>query len=194
MEKSQDCFSCTLDEFLEKLASGSATPGGGSAAALTGAMAAGLVSMVCNLTLGKDAYSEFENLNHDSLRKSQELIRDLKLCAENDIAAYNRVMSAFKIPKSQEDRSEKIQESYKNAVIPPEQTVENCLEVLKLARELINKSNRNASSDLYSAIFLAKAAISCAIENVEINLALIKDPEFLREKRSWLAELKGEIA
>ena len=193
MEKLQDCFNLTLNEFLEKLGSKSATPGGGSVAALTGAMSAALVSMVCNLTLGKESYSEFESLVSDSLSKSEKLIHDLKICAENDINAYNYVMSTFKLPKSPE-RTEKIQEAYKLAVNPPEETVKKCLEVIKLARNLINKSNKAAASDLYSAIFLAKSAILCALENVEINLALIKDIDYISEKRYWLANIKGEIA
>ena len=193
MEKLQDYFNYTLNDFLEKLASKSATPGGGSAAALTGAIAASLVSMVCNLTIGKENYSEFQDLNNESLRKSQELINDLKLCAQKDIDAYNSVMNAFKLPKSPE-RTQKIQEAYKSAVEPPELTVKKCLEIVKLARDLVNKSNKNAVSDLYSAIFLAKAGISCAIENVEINIALIKDSEFVLKKREWLASIQGEIA
>lgn len=191
MEKLQDCFDLSLNEFLDALSSDSATPGGGSAAALTGAMGAALVCMVCNLTIGREAYSEFEALVSYSLEKAESLQRDLKICALEDIAAYNNVMATFRLPKSPE-RTHAIQNAYKEAVNPPVKTINKALDVIRLAKNLIGKSNKNAASDLYSAIFLGKAAVDCAIENVEINLGLIKDEDYVTAKREWLEKVRRE--
>ena len=184
MEKLQDFFNLTLDEFLTKLASGSPTPGGGSTAALTGAMSAALVSMVCNLTIGREKYAQYEKEVTDARDKSLKLMQNLKQCAIDDINEYENVMACFKLPKS-EERTQKIQDAYKNAIVPPKNTVLNCIEVIDIAKSITDKVNKNALSDLYSAMFLARCAVLCADENININLRAIKDDDFVSLETVW---------
>ena len=187
MERSQDYFNLSVTDFLKKLSSESPTPGGGSAAAVAGAMGAALVSMVCNLSLGKGKYLEHENLIKTSLEKANLLLENLLQCARDDVNAYNEVMNAFKLPKdSTPDKNLKIENACKNAIIPPENTIKNCEEIIKLAKNLFGKSNKNASSDLNCAQVLAEAGIKSALENVKINLNFIGDENYIKQKNLWL--------
>ena len=167
MEKLQDFFKISLGDFLDTLASNSPTPGGGSTAALSGAMAAGLVSMVCNLTIGRAKYAQYEEIAKEALIKSEQLRKNLMQCVIDDINEYNNVMSAFK------------------AIEPPKNTVMYCGEVVNLAKDLIGKTNAAAVSDLYSAIYLARCGVLCADENITINLNAIKDSDFTNNERIW---------
>ena len=185
MEKLQDFFKISLGDFLDTLASNSPTPGGGSTAALSGAMAAGLVSMVCNLTIGRAKYAQYEEIAKEALIKSEQLRKNLMQCVIDDINEYNNVMSAFKISKEDPERSNKIQDAYKQAIEPPKNTVMYCGEVVNLAKDLIGKTNAAAVSDLYSAIYLARCGVLCADENITINLNAIKDSDFTNNERIW---------
>lgn len=182
-----------LKDFLEKLGSDAPTPGGGSAAALSGAMGAALVSMVCNLSLGRPKYAEFENLINKSLLKSNALIYKMLETMQDDINAYNGVMKTFKLPKSTDDeikaRRAALDEAYKRAIIPPENTANSCIEIMRMSRDLLNKSNKNAESDLTAAAVQAYAGLISALENVKINLASIERLD-LENKRLGLENKK----
>ena len=188
----------TLKGFLEKLGSDAPAPGGGSAAALSGAMGAALVSMVCNLTRGKEKYAEFEPLVLETVAKSDALTRTLMDCVQKDTTAFDGVIAALKMPKGSDAeksaRTEAIQKAYKTAILSPEETAEHCLTVMGLAKELLHKSNKNVASDLSVAALQAHAGLVSAIENVAINLPAIKDAEYVAQRRAWIERVEREGA
>ena len=188
----------TVKAFTEKLASNAPAPGGGSAAALSGALGAALVSMVCNLTVGKPKYIEHEPLIKETLAKSDKLVIELLDAIQKDTDAFDSVIAAFGMPKETDEqkavRSDAIQNAYKTAIASPEATAEYCITVMKLAESLLGKSNINAVSDLAVGATQAHAGIKGALANVRINLPSMKDAAYVAEKKSWAERLEKEAA
>jgi formiminotetrahydrofolate cyclodeaminase len=186
----------TLEEFMNRLASDSPTPGGGSAAAMAGAMGSCLVSMVANLTVGREKFKEYEEQVQEILTKSEELRARLLASADRDAEAFNLVIDAMKMPKVTEEekriRTEKLQEALKGATARPMEIAELCLEVLKLAWELHDKGNPNASSDIGVGTHMAYAGMEGAIMNVDINLPLLKDGAFAEKMKTRADRLRAE--
>ncbi|RRD63420.1 methenyltetrahydrofolate cyclohydrolase [Fretibacterium sp. OH1220_COT-178] len=186
----------TVKAFSEKLASNAPAPGGGSAAALSGALGAALVSMVCRLTQGKEKYAEFEGLVMETVSKSDELMNALLEGIQKDTNAFDGVIAAFGLPKGTDAekaaRGEAIQKAYKAAIVSPETTAEDCLAVMRLAKALLDKSNKNAASDLAVGAMQAFAGLSGALENVAINLPSIKDADYVAKKRAWMEAMEKE--
>ena len=166
----------TVAAFLEELSSGAATPGGGCAAALGGALAAGLVAMVARNTGGMDEIAA----EADRLRGALEELVDA------DAAAFEQVMAAFRLPKvtdeQKAERSAAIQAAYKGAVDPPLAVCERAWQVLELAAVVAERGNPNAASDAGVAALLAASALEGAALNVEINLGAIKDEGYRTER------------
>lgn len=179
----------TVKGFTEKLASDAPAPGGGSAAALSGALGAGLVSMVCRLTVGKPKYAEHEALVKEVLTKSDALTTRLLDAIQKDTDAFDGVMAAFGMPKDTDEqkaaRSAAIQVAYKAAIASPEATAEDCLAAMRLSESLLHKSNTNAVSDLAVGAMQAYAGLKGALANVRINLPSIKDPAYVEQKKAW---------
>lgn len=173
----------TIAEFGNVLASNSPAPGGGSVAALSGMLGANLVSMVCRLTIGKQGYEAHDDLAADVLQRSEALSQSLLKRVDLDTEAFNEVMAAFKLPKSDDEqkaaRSAAIQEGYKSAIQSPLAIARECVEVLQIAESLLGKSNANALSDLGVAGQQAFAGLEGALMNVKINLPSIKDTSFV---------------
>ena len=188
----------TVKDFTEKLASNAPAPGGGSAAALSGALGAALVSMVCNLTVGKPKYAEHEALIKETLAKSDGLAAKLLDAIQKDTDAFDSVIAAFGMPKETDEqkavRSDAIQSAYKVAIASPEATAEYCMTVMKLAESLIGKSNINAASDLAVGATQAHAGLKGALANVRINLPAMKDASYVAEKKSWAERIEKEAA
>ena len=188
----------TVKGFTEKLASDAPAPGGGSAAALSGALGAGLVSMVCNLTIGKPKYATHEVHVQGVLKKSTELVSYLLEAIQKDTDAFDSVMAAFGLPKETDEqkaaRSAAIQSAYKAAVASPETTAESCLAVMRLSESLLGKSNTNAASDLAVGATQAYAGLKGALANVQINLPSIKDTAYVAEKKIWAERVEAEGA
>ena len=188
----------SLKDFTAKLGSDAPAPGGGSAAALSGALGAALVSMVCNLTKGREKYAEFETLVVNTLKESDELAAALLEGIQKDTNAFDGVIAAYGMPKGTDAekaaRSEAIQNAYKVAILSPEETADNCLAVMRLSKDLLHKSNKNAASDLAVSALQAYAGLIGALENVAINLGAIKDQKYVNDKRKWmdLASDEGE--
>lgn len=188
----------SLKDFTAKLGSDAPAPGGGSAAALSGALGAALVSMVCNLTKGREKYAEFETLVVNTLKESDELAAALLEGVQKDTNAFDGVIAAYGMPKGTDAekaaRSEAIQNAYKVAILSPEETADNCLAVMRLSKDLLHKSNKNAASDLAVSALQAYAGLIGALENVAINLGAIKDQKYVNDKRKWmeLASDEGE--
>ena len=180
----------SLKDFTAKLGSDAPAPGGGSAAALSGALGAALVSMVCNLTKGREKYAEFETLVVNTLKESDELAAALLEGIQKDTNAFDGVIAAYGMPKGTDAekaaRSEAIQNAYKVAILSPEETADNCLAVMRLSKDLLHKSNRNAASDLAVSALQAYAGLIGALENVAINLGAIKDQKYVNDKRKWM--------
>ena len=183
----------TIEEFSSVLSSNSPAPGGGSVAALSGALGADLVSMVCNLSIGKEEFSAANDALTDVLAKARGLSQSLLERVDLDTEAFNGVMAAFKMPKATDEekksRGEAIQAGYKNAIQSPLGIARECLDVLKLAETLLGRSNTNALSDLGVASQQAHAGLEGAIMNVKINLPSIKDAEYSRVTAAEIATL-----
>jgi formiminotetrahydrofolate cyclodeaminase len=186
----------SIQEFSRVLGSDSPAPGGGSVAALSGALGADLVAMVCSLSIDKPDYALFRNELSCTLERAQFLSKSLLERVDRDTQAFNGVMAAFKLPKATDDdkkkRREAIQESYREAVQSPIGIARECLEVLNLAANLTGKSNSNALSDLGVASQQAYAGLEGAIMNVNINLPSIKDDGFKSKTASEISSLLAE--
>ncbi len=175
----------TINEFLTKLGSSSATPGGGSASALTGAIGVSLGKMVAELTVGKEKYKNHEDLNKTAIKKLNHFNSELLNLANADIDGYNKVMDAYRLPKMTEqevkNRNIEIQESLKNCTIIPSEVMVVALNALEIVINLLGKSNQNAHSDLLVAISNLNTAITGAKFSVETNLKNIDDSLFVEK-------------
>jgi len=189
-----------LEQFLDELASSAPAPGGGSTAALTGALAAALVSMVGHLTVGKKRYAGVEEEVKALLERSESLRQRLAGLLEKDTQVYSSLSKAYKLPRETQEqkaaRTAVIQSALKEAEAVPMQIAEACVEVLNLCIPMAEKGNCLAVSDVGVAALLAEAGLRSAALNVLINLAYIKDEEFVREERAKLDALlegKGQL-
>ena len=185
-----------VEEFSRVLGSNSPAPGGGSVAALSGALGANLVSMVCSLSIGKKDYDSFDKELAEALKLSQTLSEGLLKRVDLDAEAFNSVMAAFKMKKQTEEevksRTEAIQAGFKEAVQSPLGIARECLDVLRLANKLLGKSNTNALSDLGVASLQAYAGLEGAIMNVKINIPSIRDTNFVSETSLEVSALLEE--
>jgi len=186
----------TLREFIEELSSSSPAPGGGSVSALSGAVGAGLVAMVCRLTIGKSGYEEHETFIKSALEKADSLAKELLDAVQKDTEAFDSVMAAFTMPKATDEEKEirksAIQEAFKGAIASPENIAVKCLKILEIADEIVNKCNSNAISDIGVGALEAWAGLQGAVLNVRINLPSIKDAEYVNQKQKWITEIVGE--
>lgn len=182
-----------VSNFLGELASNSPTPGGGSVAALAGALGAALISMVGNLTAGKKKYENIEEDIKKIVSSSEKLRYELSQLIEEDVKAFNNFMATYKMPKETEDekrmRTEKIQEALIEAAKVPLKTAYKCLDIMILSREVAEKGNVNLISDVGVAVLMAEAALESAILNVKINLRMIKDEKVRTELSSSIEEI-----
>src|ERR1700683_911488 len=168
-----------VEPFIEQLAAPTATPGGGSAAAAAGAMAAGLAGMVASMSRGKKAYLQYETQLSDAIAKLSALQEDLKSAIDADAEAYNAAMKAYKQAKAEPAAGEAVIDAgLKLATGVPLSVAEKSREVAQITERLFAISNPNMKSDLTTAQALAGAAITGAVANVEINLASMRDQAF----------------
>lgn len=183
----------SLEEFGAVLGSDAPAPGGGSVAALSGALGAELVAMVCRLSIGKKGYESFTDELNAALPRADALAADLLRRVDLDTEAFNAVMAAFKLPKETDDdkqrRTAAIQDGYKEAVQSPLSIAQECVDVLKLSQSLLGKSNSNALSDLGVASQQAYAGLEGALMNVKINLPSIKDESFKSKITAEIGQL-----
>jgi glutamate formiminotransferase/formiminotetrahydrofolate cyclodeaminase len=175
------------NDFIASLAAGSPTPGGGSAAAFSGAMAAALVSMVARLTIGKKEYQENEKSLLKILEESELLRADLEKAVDQDAEAYQQVMAAYK-DKKNPNRGKLIQKATLTATEVPLYTAQKAQQVLEYAVKLAQIGNKNAITDAGAAANLAYAAIISAAYNVRINLASLDNQ---KKKQKFLKDLSN---
>src|SRR5450432_3856079 len=180
-----------VEPFVEQLAAPTATPGGGSAAAASGAMAAGLASMVASMSRGKKAYLQHERELSEAIAQLSQLREELKAAIDADAESYNAVMKAYKQAKDSAGADGIIDAALKQATSVPLSVAVRAREVMGIAERLKPITNPNMKSDLTTATALARAAIQGALANVEINLESLtdKDSAFAAEVRKKAAVL-----
>ena len=178
-------------EFVDLLASDAPAPGGGSAAALEGALGAALTAMVCGLTVGKKKYAEFQELAEEAQKKATDLKVRFVDVMDRDTEAFNVVSAAFGMPKETDEekaaRSAAIQEGLKGCTKTPFEMMELAVETLELTASILGKSNDSAASDLGVSALSLRAAIQGAWLNVLINIGSLKDTALAEDYRA-----KGE--
>jgi len=186
----------TIQNFLDGLASSAPTPGGGGAAAISGAMGAALGSMGCNLTIGKKKYVEVEGELKEILGKSEALRAELTGMIADDVTAFDAVMSAYGLPKETDAqkaaRAEAIQAALKTATDVPLACCRACRAVIDLAETVAEKGNLNVISDAGVAVLSAYAGLRSAALNVYINAKGLDDRAFAQERLTALESLLGE--
>ena len=182
----------TVNSFVDTLASDAPAPGGGSAAALSGAVGAGLTAMVACLTQGRKKYAEFAEFAAQVEKKGQELKARLLDVMDRDTDAFNLVSAAFAMPKDTDEqkaaRSAAIQEGLKACTKTPMECMELCDEAITLSTEFLEGGfNLSSASDLGVAFLNLKSGMQGAWLNVLINIGSIKDESFVNAYRE-----KGE--
>jgi formiminotetrahydrofolate cyclodeaminase len=180
----------SIQTFLDELASKASTPGGGSAAAIMGAMGAALLSMVVNLTVGKKNYEGVEEDMNKLLQRTEELRGQLTGMVKADVEVFDKVMTAYGMSKDSEEqktrRSAAIQAALKEAADIPLECANLCAEVIRLSEPVAEMGNNNVISDAGVAVLAAYAALRSAALNVYINIGGIKDEEFVADRRGQL--------
>lgn len=181
----------SIEVFLNELASKQATPGGGSAAAVMGAQSAALVSMVCNLTIGKAKYIDVEEEMKTLLKRAEILRIELTDMIKADVDVFEKLMSVYGLAKKTDDeianRSTQIQAVLKEATIVPLECAKACSEAIKLCQIAVDKGSLAVISDAGVAVMAAYGGLKSAALNVYINAGSIKDRGFAEAK---LAELE----
>lgn len=187
----------TVEGFINETASFSPAPGGGSIAALNAASSAALITMVANLTLGKEKYAAVEGDMKEVAAKAGALKDDFLALIDEDSNAFNKIMAAFKLPKDTDEakkaRSAAIQDATKGAALVPFKVGQKANELFALAEEVITKGNQNAITDGAVAAMNARAAVRGAFLNVKINLGSIKDGLFVEDLQKKMAEIENEV-
>jgi methenyltetrahydrofolate cyclohydrolase len=193
MPDDQSLLDLSVADFLDRLASGTPTPGGGSAAALGGALAAGLASMVCNLTLGKQEFAGVAADIQRLLDEAEAARAALEFSVEDDAVAFGKVMAAYRLPRATEAERQARVAAIRRACIgaarAPLEVAGVCARILDLCSRLAEIGNPRVLSDVVVAAFLARAALHGAAANVEVNLPSIKGDAFWDEARTELDHL-----
>lgn len=183
-----------VTDFLNKVAGSDPVPGGGSVAALNGAIASALTAMVAGLTIGKKGYEDTaEIMKHIQtlvLTQKTGFVADI----DRDSEAYNKVFDCFKLPKNTDEekniRSAAIQEATKFAALVPMQVARNAYELMGIIADVAKLGNRNAVTDACVAMMSARSAVLGALMNVRINLGSLKDRTFVEQLQSEADELE----
>jgi len=180
----------TMEDFLQDLASSSPAPGGGSVAALCGALGASLVAMVCRLTVDKPKYSQVSDQLRQVLSEAEGLRQQFAQLVERDTQVFNTVMEAFRMPKDTDDqkrqRAAAIQGATRKAAEVPLEVQALSARLLELTQVAAAKGNVNSVSDAGVAAEMACAAARSAALNVKINLGSLKD-------QAWVAEVEQSL-
>ncbi len=184
-----------IRQFLSDLASSAPTPGGGTAAAVAGAMGAGLAEMVTALTLAREKYAA----SHDAMRPIAQAAaaarEELLALAREDAEAYDGVVAARRLPRDTDEqkalREERISAANRRAAEVPMRTARTAARLLDAMPELAEKGNPNAASDAGAAALLLEAAAQAALLNVAINLPGVSDQGFVGEMRHEAEDLQA---
>jgi formiminotetrahydrofolate cyclodeaminase len=194
---SSSIFDLTLGEFLERLGSSDPTPGGGAAAAVVGALGAALVEMTANLTLGRPRLADVQEQAQRIEQHASDLRSRLEQLGDADAEAFDRVTSAYRLPRADDAqkaaRTEAIQAALRVAADVPLETARVSAEVVELAEEAAPVLNAAVISDVLVGALLAQAALSSAALNVEINLGSMTDPATIEQYAGRLAAAREGV-
>jgi glutamate formiminotransferase/formiminotetrahydrofolate cyclodeaminase len=182
--------------YISELASDKPAPGGGSASAMVGSMGAALVAMVAGLTIGKKGYEDVQENMKEIKEDAEKVVWQLYNQAAKDTQAYDNLSKSLSMPKGtpeeKEIRTRTIQERLKEATLVPYATGKLASSMLHHLPMLVERGNKNAVSDVYCAALFVSSAVYGSMQNVKINLGLIKDTEFVDEYRKKMMELTEE--
>lgn len=188
----------TMEQFLDELASAAPAPGGGSAAALSGAFGAALVAMVCRLTIGRKNYQNVSAQFEAILPRAEVLRVELLDLMQQDADAYGRVMSAYQLPKETDadknTRTAAIQDALKGAAEIPARVAGACAQILEMSETAVSYGNKNAASDAGASALMAESGLRAALLNVEINLRLIQDNDYVNKMRNAVEPFRRAAA
>jgi glutamate formiminotransferase/formiminotetrahydrofolate cyclodeaminase len=188
----------TVSRFVDEVASEAPAPGGGSVAALAASLGAALVALVANVTVGRAGFEAVSPALSADAERAQELKARLATLIDEDTRAFTDVVAARRLPKGtaadESARTHAIEAALQRAARVPRETMQLSLEVLRLARSIVERGNPNAASDAGVAGLMARAGIEGAALNVLINLASIQDETFTRECRDEIAQARAEAA
>lgn len=198
MQTEQPYIDQPMRHFMDKLASKSPEPGGGSVAALTGALGAALVSMVGNLTLGKEKYKDVQPQIEVLIADAEKLRGEMQDLIQKDTEAYGALSAVYKMPKATDEekaaRSAKMQEALKIACQVPFEIGLKSLDVAKLAERAAEIGTVLAVSDAGVAVLLAQACAQASALNVKINVNSIKDAAFNTDTWGRMQDVLVKVA
>lgn len=177
----------SINQFLDDLSSKNSIPGGGSAAALTGAVTASVVSFISNLTIGKKKYKDVEPEAKEILEKSTKLTEELANMIDEDSQILDEILQTYK----KGDKQALLDVSRKAVDFSMDMT-KKCVEIMELALHISKIGNRMLASDFEVAAYLGDAAVNSAIANVKINLGNIKDEDYVSEIKKSYTELSNK--
>jgi formiminotetrahydrofolate cyclodeaminase len=194
---SKSILDLTLRDLLQRLGSSDPTPGGGAAAALVGALAAALVEMTANLTIGRPRFADIEDRARRLEQRAAQLRQKLGQLGDADAQAFEQVSTAYKLPRADDaekaDRSRAIQDALLLAAEIPLETAYLAAQVVDVAEEAAPLLNPAVLSDVLVGAVLAQAALESAALNVEINLASLSDPAAIERFSSELARARDGV-
>ncbi|MCU0562821.1 MAG: cyclodeaminase/cyclohydrolase family protein [Desulfobacterales bacterium] len=186
----------SVTDYLGRTASGDPVPGGGSAAALNAALAAGLIEMVARLTIGRKGFEAVDAEMRTAADRAAALRAKLTADIDRDSQAYSQVLAAFARPKATPEekaaRAQAIQEAFRQAALVPLGVARDALQAMALGRQVIAGGNPNAASDGAAGVLAARMAARAAVYNVKINLGSIKDERFTAELKAEADRLETE--
>jgi methenyltetrahydrofolate cyclohydrolase len=183
----------SVQEFIAELSSGNPTPGGGSVAALCGALAAALSTMVANLTVDREKYEQTRKSMEEVRMTAATLSTRFLALMQQDSDTYQKVMAAFELPRETDDlitsRQAAIEEAMKKAAAVPLDTLRASEELIRVARDAVRGGNPNAITDAAAAVQLANTTAVVASYNVQINISRIKDQAFVAKCEKEITEI-----
>lgn len=186
----------TVEQFIDVTASDAPAPGGGSVAALAGALGMALAEMVANLTIGKEKYADVDAEMRELIQKSAEIRNELTEGMQKDTESFTAYMKALKMPKETEEekaaRREAMQNGLKEAAVVPLSIAQSAVKIFPIAEIVVEKGNKGAVTDGLVAAMLARTAVISALLNVRINLGSIKDEAFVTEMAAKVKALEED--
>ncbi|MCB2358630.1 cyclodeaminase/cyclohydrolase family protein [Clostridium estertheticum] len=187
----------SVREFIDQTSQNCPVPGGGSIAALSGASAAALVSMVASLTIGKKGYEDSEVTMKEVYEQANKYKEKFIEYIDADSESFHGVMDAFKLPKNNDEekatRKEIIQNALKHASETPYKIAENAYRLMEYSEIAVEHGNKNAVTDAAVSVMMARSAVLSALYNVKINLASINDSEFVAMFEKKVSALETNV-
>lgn len=177
----------TIKEFLDDLSSNSSIPGGGSAAALSGALNAAVISFIANLTIGKEKYKEVEAEAKEILMESEELKKEMLLMIDQDSKILSDILDSYKAGDQ-----EKVHSVCQDAVEFSMDMTKKAVRLMRLSLEISEIGNRMLASDFEVAAYIGDAAVGSAVANVKINLKSLDNEEYKKNIQKEYSKLKEE--